>query len=116
MHFQAKMSHLYVDQLSSEDAKMYRNSSFVHFKIIELFTEKSFQYCRLAQNQRKFKILFHENSSPRDSNIMTLSARLLVQPPVVVYTALPYTAIARSCFSIDSMTTVAARGVRLATE
>ena len=77
---------------------------------------RTFQYCRLAQNQRKFKILFHENSSPRDSNIMTLSARLLVQPPVVVYTALPYTAIARSCFSIDSMTTVAARGVRLATE
>jgi hypothetical protein len=43
---------------------------------------------------------------------MTLSARLLVQPPVVVYTALPYTAIARSCFSIDSMTTVAARRIR----
>ena len=35
---------------------------------------RNFQYCRPAQNQTKFQIIFHKNSSPHDLYTMNLIA------------------------------------------
>ena len=66
-----------------EHPKMYRN--FIFFVPMKTWKKtfksripyrnfRNFQYCRPAQNQTKFQILFHKNSSPHDLYTMNLIA------------------------------------------